>query len=181
MKSKGFTLYELIITLAILSITLAIAIPTFNKQIRQSHTRVAMLTLLNAIETCRSTAVFKNSRTTLLATDKKWHKGWVLFIDTDNDGTFDNGETMIHREEALKGVSISANSANATVNSYVSFIGTGEGRKVGKANAGALLMGTIKICPAQAGEGYSLILSRGGRTRVAKLTVEDCTATHPLN
>lgn len=171
MKSKGFTLYELIITLVILSITLTIAIPTFNKQIRQSYTKVAMLRLLNAIETCRSTAVFKNSRTTLLATNKTWHKGWILFIDTNNDGTFDNGEIMIHREEALKGVSISA---NATMNSYVSFIGTGEGRKVGKANSGAILMGTIKICPEQAGEGYSLVLWRGGRTRVAKLTVEDC-------
>lgn len=174
MKSKGFTLYELITALTILSITLAIAMPTFNKQIRQSHTKVATLTLLNAIETCRSTAVFKNSRTTLLATNKKWHEGWTLFIDTNNDGTFDDGETMIRREEGLDGISISA---NGTMNSYVSFIGTGEGRKIGKANAGAILMGTIKICPEQEGEGYSLILWRGGRTRVAKLTAEDCAAT----
>lgn len=173
MKSKGFTLYELLITLVIIGITLAIAIPSFNKQLYQSRTEMAALTLLDAIETSRSTAIFKNTRTMLLANDKKWHSGWILFIDSDNDGTYDEDETMIRREGALTGVSIS--SAKAPMDSYISFIGTGEGRKPGKANAGAFLAGTIKICPEQYGSGYVLVLSRGGRTRIAKLPPEECT------
>lgn len=173
MESRGFTLFELIITLAIICITLAIAIPSFDKQIRHSHTEAATLTLLNAIETSRSTAVFTNTRTMLLATNKKWHDGWVLFIDADDDGALDNEETIVQNENSLKGVFISA---RAPANEYVSFIGTGEGRKPGKRNAGALLMGTIKICPERKGPGYSLVLSRGGRTRVAKLTAEECAA-----
>lgn len=173
MESRGFTLFELMITLVIVCITLAIAIPSFDKQIRHSRTEAATLTLLSAIEASRSTAVFHNSRTMLLATNKKWHDGWILFIDTDDDGTLDNEETVVQSEAPLKGVFISA---RAPANEYISFIGTGEGRKPGKRNAGALLMGTIKICPEQKGPGYSLVLSRGGRTRVAKLTEEDCTA-----
>jgi len=174
MKSKGFTLYELIITLAIICITLAIAIPSFNKQIRQSRTEAAALALLDAIETSRSTAVFKNTRTMLLATNKKWHAGWMLFIDNNNNGAFDDDELLVAQEGGLKGVSISA---KAPMDAYISFIGTGEGRKPGRANAGAFLAGTIKVCPEQDGGGYSLVLSRSGRTRVTILSSEDCAAT----
>ncbi|MCE3254321.1 MAG: fimT [Cellvibrio sp.] len=174
MKSKGFTLYELLITLAIISIALAVAIPGFNKQIRQSQTEVATLALLNAIETSRSIAVFQNTRTMLLATDKKWQKGWVLFIDNDSDGLLDNGETIVLEGRELKSVSITA---RAPMDAYVSFIGTGEGKVPGKAKTGAFLAGTIKICPEREGTGYSLVLSPGGRTRVAKLTTKDCADT----
>lgn len=174
MKLQGFSLYELVVTLAITCITLAIAIPSFDNQIRESRTEVAALALLDAIETSRSTAVFQNTRTMLLAVDKKWHKGWVLFIDDDNDGVLDDEETTLRNEKEQKGVLITA---KAPMDAYVSFIGTGEGRAPGKAKAGAFLAGTIKICPERKGAGYSLVLSRGGRTRVAKLTTEECEAT----
>lgn len=173
MKSRGFSLFELFITLAIICITLAIAIPSLNTQIRQSRTEVVALNLLNAIETSRSTAVFQNARTMLLAKSKEWQKGWILFIDDDNDGVLDDGETIVLNEKELKNVLITA---TASIDTYVSFIGTGEGRAPGKAKAGAFLAGTIKVCPEEKGDGYSLILSRGGRTRVAKLTANDCAA-----
>jgi type IV fimbrial biogenesis protein FimT len=62
------------------------------------------------------------------------------------------------------------------MNGYVAFIGTGEGRQLGTGGIGGFLAGTIKICPKAEGDGYSLILSRGGRTRVGKLTNADCDA-----
>jgi type IV fimbrial biogenesis protein FimT len=171
MKFHGLTLLELLISITILSITLALGIPGLNQQINKSRTKTAMLTLLDAIETTRSTAVFRNTRTTLLANNKKWEDGWTLFIDTNNDGQLSNDETLSSIEGKLKGVKTAA---TTPMNSYVSFIGSGEGRKPGHANGGAFLTGTIKICPEQPGEGYSLILSRGGRTRVDKLSQTDC-------
>jgi len=171
MKSHGLTLLELLITLTLISIVLAIGIPSFNQQISQVRTKTAMLTLLDAIETTRSTAVFRNARATLLANDKKWKEGWSLFIDTDDNGLPGNNETLISIQGKLKGVKISATSP---MNAYVSFIGTGEGRKSGQTNGGAFLTGTIEICPEQPGDGYSLILSKGGRTRVDRLSKTYC-------
>jgi type IV fimbrial biogenesis protein FimT len=171
MKFHGFTLLELLVTLTILSIILAIGIPGLNQQINKSRTKTAMLTLLDAIGTTRSAAVFRNTRTTLLANNNKWEDGWVFFVDTDNDGLPGNDESLLSTEGKLKGVKITA---TAPMDSYVSFIGTGEGRRPGQANGGAFITGTIKICPEQPGEGYSLILSRGGRTRVDNLSQIDC-------
>lgn len=176
MKSKGFTLYELLITLAITCITLTIAIPSFNKQISQSRTKTATLTLLDAIETTRSTAVFRNKRIALLAKDKKWHLGWSIFSDNNNNGTLDGDEEVLAENGKLQGVLSIPKSEKSPINTYVSFIGTGEGRQAGR-DKGGFLSGTIQICPEQEGDGYALILSKGGRTRVEKLKTEDCTAT----
>lgn len=171
MKSQGLTLFELLITVSILSITLALGIPSFNEQINKSRTKTAMLTLLDAIEATRATAISHNSRATLLANNQQWEDGWTLFIDTDNDGKLNNDEIPTIINGKLKGIKVAA---STPMDTYVSFIGTGEGRKSGHVNGGAFLTGTIKICPEQTGEGYSLILSRGGRTRIDKLSPTDC-------
>jgi len=176
MKSHGLTLIELLASITILCIILALGIPSFNKQISQSRTKTATLTLLDAIETTRSTAVFRNKRMVLLAKDKKWHLGWTLFNDTNNNGILDGDEETLAENGELQGVFSIPKSEKSPINTYVSFIGTGEGRQIGKGKGG-FLSGTIQICPEQKGEGYALVLSKGGRTRVEKIKADDCVAT----
>lgn len=171
MKQLGFTLFELLIVLLIVAITLVIGIPSFSEQIKNSRTKVAMHDLLGAIESTRSLAVHSNRRAVLLANQQDWGKGWTLFIDSNDDGELNGSESIQTAKSALKNIKIHA---NTHVRHYVSFIGTGEGRKVGKANGGTFQVGTIKICPTTKGEGYALILSRGGRTRVKPLTIKEC-------
>jgi len=171
MKPQGFTLLELLVTLTILCITLSLGIPSFNKQIRDSRTKTAALALLDAIETTRATAVFRNQRVLLQSVNKKWHQGWTVFVDKNNNGTLDNDDQTLAVNEGLDSV---VTHARAPMDSYVAFIGTGEGRQLGASGTGGFLAGTIKICPLKEGEGYSLVLSKGGRTRVGKLTNTDC-------
>ena len=173
MKHQGFTLLELLITVAILAIILAIAVPSFSSQIQSSRTETARLELQAAIETARTIAVTHNKRSVLQVTDEYWHQGWVLFVDLDQDGVQDEDEPSIQEMAPLKGVKISSNKPLAET---VSFIGTGEGRKPGKVDGGAFLTGTIKVCPEDEGTGYKLVLSRGGRLRSDKLSEEDCAA-----
>lgn len=176
MKSNGFTLIELLITLTIAAILLALAMPSFNKQVSQSRTKTATLTLLDAIETTRSTAVFRNKRMVLLAKDKKWHLGWTLFSDDNNNGSLDGDEEILAKNGKLQGVFSIPKSEKSAINTYVSFVGTGEGRQIGKGKGG-FLSGTIQICPEQKGDGYALVLSKGGRTRVEKVKADNCVAT----
>lgn len=173
MKSHGLTLLELLVSITILCIILIIGIPSFNKQISDTRTKTATLALLDAIETTRATAVFRNQQVILKATNKKWHEGWTLFIDKNGNNFLDNDDETLH---VNSGLSVVITQAKTPMDSYITFIGTGEGRQIGSSGKGGFLAGTIKICPVAKGEGYNLILSKGGRTRVARLSLAECNA-----
>lgn len=173
MKPYGLTLLELLVTLTIACIILTIGIPSLTKQISESRTKTATLALLDAIETTRATAVFRNQHVLLQSTNQKWHEGWTLLVDKNNNGILDNGDETLAINDGLDAV---VSHARTPINSYVGFIGTGEGRQLGAGGTGGFLAGTIKICPLTKGDGYSLILSKGGRTRVEKITNADCDA-----
>jgi type IV fimbrial biogenesis protein FimT len=170
MKHQGFTLFELLITLLIMALIMGFALPNLSLLIKQNRTQMAAQSLVQAIETARTVAVMKNKRTLLIAKEK-WHKGWKLFIDLDNDGIEDPDEPVIHEAGELKGVKVTGNNP---VKKYISFIATGEGRKAGKANAGAFITGTLTVCPEDKGSGYKLVLSRGGRLRSQPVNASDC-------
>lgn len=175
MKYRGFTLLELLITITILCLVITIGLPTFTKQISESRTKTATLALLDAIETTRAAAVFRNQHVVLSSVDNKWHKGWTLFVDKNGNGTQDNDEETLSVNQGLQAV---ISQANAPMSTHIAFIGTGEGRRLSESGYGGFLSGTIKICPEKQGEGYSLVLSKGGRTRVGKLSVAECDAIH---
>ena len=175
MKPQGFTLLELLITLTVLCLAITLGLPTFTKQISESRVRAATLTLLDAIEKTRATAVFRNQHAVLVPVNNKWHEGWTLFVDKNKNGSLDSGEETVNVNQQLDAV---ISQANGAMNSYVAFIGTGESRQIGPNGNGGFLSGTIKICPIVKGEGYSLVLSKAGRTRVGRLSVAECAAIH---
>ncbi|QEI14277.1 prepilin-type N-terminal cleavage/methylation domain-containing protein [Cellvibrio japonicus] len=172
MKHQGFTLFELLITLVILAIILGIGLPSFSAQLQKTRVQTAVDLLINAIQTARSVAVAKNKRTLLIARDKEWHQGWYLFVDENQNGLQDIDEPTLLLAAPLKKVKIQGNSS---VKTYISFVGTGEGRLIGKSpNSGAFMAGTLTICPEYKGTGIKLVLSRGGRLRYTPITEEEC-------
>jgi len=171
MRSFGFTLIDLLTTLAILSILLAFGLPSFTTQIQNTRVKTAAISLLEAIDLTRTKAVFSNSRATI-AKQTKWEDGWEVFIDKDNDGARDQDEDVLQLHEKLNGIKIISDSK---LENYVSYIGTGEGRRAsGSATAGAIQIGSLKVCPIKKGTGYQLILSRGGRVRMNEIKAEEC-------
>lgn len=168
---KGFTLIELLTTLSIASLLLFIGLPSFTEVLKENRLKTSTLSLLESIETTRSIAVFNNQRALLLPKNGNWEDGWIIFLDLNDDGQLNSNEIVSRDVPAPHGVTITP---NTPVNDYISFIGSGEGRKVGKKNGGSPMMGTLKVCPLEGGQGYALILSRGGRTRLDKLTSADC-------
>lgn len=173
MRHHGFTLFELLIVLAVAAILLGIGVPGFSAVLEKTQTKTATYTLLDAINSTRSLAVHRNSRAVLLADEDGWNEGWELFIDSNHDGQANEDEAVLSKSGKLPGVEIEA---NTHVKRYISFVGTGAGRKVGNGVGGAFQVGTIKICPEQDGEGYALILSVGGRARLKELKSSECAA-----
>lgn len=170
MHERGLTLIELLITLSILAILIAIGIPGFQSQVASSRTRVAADQLLQAIHLTRTKAITTNRRATMRKLGD-WQTGWEVFYDRDFDGVRDADEEQISTGGPLRGVEVTNNDPLAN---YVSFIGSGEGRFAGTAAGGGKQMGTFTICPAEGGEGYHLILGPSGRVRVEKVSAADC-------
>jgi prepilin-type N-terminal cleavage/methylation domain-containing protein len=78
--SKGFTLVELMIGLALVAILLGIGLPTFRSFILNQQVRAAATDLRIALTLTRSEAIKRNSRVELWPIDEDvgWDSGWTI-------------------------------------------------------------------------------------------------------
>jgi type IV fimbrial biogenesis protein FimT len=169
--SSGLSLLELLIVLTVTCFILMFGIPSFSEQSRTIQVKTAADSLVEAMASTRLQAVTANKRATLSKLGNQWSDGWEMFIDHNNDGQLNNDETVFFRHEKLTGVRIST---NKPVKDNVSYVGSGESRVAAGNDGGGFQAGTFVICPLTQGDGYKLILSRGGRVRVANTSLGDC-------
>lgn len=93
MKKNGFTLIELIVTLAIAGIFASIAIPSFLDMLANDKTTSVANDLLASVQQTRSEAVRYSSNSIICARaddntcGSSWSKGWVIQSDQNGDGT----------------------------------------------------------------------------------------------
>jgi type IV fimbrial biogenesis protein FimT len=172
MQHKGFTLIDLLTSLSVLAILLALGLPSLSSQIQQVRVKTATYSLLDAISLTRTQAVFAKQRATLRK-HNEWEGGWEIFIDKNNDGLRDEDEAIVRQHAQLKGIRIAA---NQPLKNYVSYIASGESRHASGTNGGGFQAGTFTICPAAKGSGFVLVLARGGRVRMAEINEEQCSA-----
>jgi len=92
-KINGFTLVELMITVAIAGIFAMAAAPSFTKMIQNNRLATQSNTLIGALNLARSESIKRgfnvilcrssNGATCAVAGD--WDQGWIVFVDTNND------------------------------------------------------------------------------------------------
>jgi len=99
----GFTLIELSITLAVLLVLLAVAIPSFTGVSAKHELRDVLTHIHGLLYLARSEAVKRNRWVTLCpshdgdscAEGFRWERGLIMFADADGDRNRDDGETVI--------------------------------------------------------------------------------------
>lgn len=93
-SARGFTLIELMITVVVLAILLAIGVPSFREfylnnritsQINMLHSHL-LLARSEAVKRNRLTQVCGMAAGSIACADRDWSQGWVVFVDRDGDG-----------------------------------------------------------------------------------------------
>ena len=100
-RDNGFTLVELLVAMVVVTVLLAVSVPSF--QFFVKNNRVSGLTgkLIIALQFVRSEAVKRGTGTAICAsTDQltcsggtNWATGWITFSDLDQNGALDGNGT----------------------------------------------------------------------------------------
>lgn len=150
-RQAGLTMIELLITLAVLAIVLAIGIPSFEGLLASTRVTNATNELLSAFAQTRSEAIRRGQRVTMCISTNgiqctnagNWEQGWIIFSDATRAGNVANvdaGEVIIQNNRvSLAGITIQG---AAALPRYISFSSDGQSRTL----AGAIQAGNIEVC-----------------------------------
>lgn len=100
-SSKGFTLIELLIAIALLAITLSVAIPFTTAFIQNQVKDASRQSVLSALRYARATAIHNRSLITVCSLDTSgacqpnWGKSLSVFEDSNGNGTREAGEKLV--------------------------------------------------------------------------------------
>ena len=175
---QGFTLIELVATLAVLMVTLSIGVPSLTALAHSMKLSSISSSFVSHMHLARAEAIKRNSRVVLCksadgqscSATGGWEQGWIVFHDANNNGLHEADETILEREQALP-PSLKL-TGNLNVVNYLSFASTGATKLIG----GAFQAGTLTLCheSASAGDARQIVLNAVGRPRVQKVSVTSC-------
>jgi type IV fimbrial biogenesis protein FimT len=151
-RHLGFTLIELMVTVSVLAILLAIAIPSFQQTIASTRLSTATNDLYASLAQARSDAIRQGVRMTVCKSSDStscttgtstWSAGWLTVVDatrTTATPSVDSGETVTYVTQATDSSIVIL--GGTTVADYVSFSPDGRSKEI----SGAFQAGRLRVC-----------------------------------
>lgn len=163
--SKGFTLIELMVTIAVLAVMATIAFPSFQSVIRSSRVTTANNEIIGLVNLARTEAIRSGrgggicGSSTGANCDGAWAQGAAAFSDPDGDGQIGAG-TILRHVAFRNGLTVTGPNAN------LAFDGRGRSR----ADAKQTLTVRAATCNTNAQQQRELVLNISGQISSKKGT-----------
>lgn len=160
---RGYSLYELVMTLALAALVLALGLPSFGSLAADKRLRAETDALFHAVHRARKASIVRRRVVSLCPSSDglscsqgyDWSAGWIVFanVDRDEPPQVDTGEPVLQRHTVDERVQIAANRRGFTLRST----------HLRATN------GTLVVCDRSGrAETRALVVSYTGRPRVAR-------------
>lgn len=168
----GFTLIELMITLALAAILLTLAAPTFQRTLAMQKVTATSSDLLASIMQARNEAITNNQQTIVQPlVEADWSRGWRVYVDGDRNNTYSAANDTLIATVQAAAENVQALSADVALNTTLgNFVGfDASGYLLGR-NAGRIVFSSKFIPAAEYKKGVKVAVT--GRARVCSTSPE---------
>lgn len=114
---QGFTLAEVLTTLAVMSVSMSLVIPSLESVTQSNQRASAVNELVATLHVARSEAITRNTQITVCPSrdgatcaDSSWETGWIRFEDANRNFRLDDAETVIGAARPQTGLEIQSES-----------------------------------------------------------------------
>lgn len=133
-RSRGFTLIELVVTIALLTILFGLAVPSFGEWIRNARVRTASDALQNGVRTAQSEALRRNRQVVFFLTNAQPAVG----VSAAANGRNWSLQTVARFDDAapefIQGGALADTASGVTINGPTALCFNSNGRLVTNAN-----------------------------------------------
>lgn len=168
-RGKGFTLIELMVTIAVLGILLAVAVPSFVSMVANNRSVAASNELMTALNMARAEAVRRGSRISICPSSNgtacsgsggAWASGWIVFTDSASSDTAATAtvHVVLSRHGALPSGAVVTSGPT-----FVRFSGLGTAPR-------GVASFSIKVSPCSGSNARAIQISASGRVAMAQAT-----------
>jgi len=178
-RLRGFTLVELLVTLALVAILMNVAAPSFVAFQRNAELTSLSNTLLASLNTARGEAMKRNRRAVVSPLNPTtWDNGWFVYVDEDSSCTYSaaDGDILLQEQIALPSyIDVNANGTARTTlaNPSIRYLSSGFPdftNNAGLPNLTFTIQRNDVTNAVTNGQVRRLVIARTGRVRVCKPT-----------
>jgi type IV fimbrial biogenesis protein FimT len=174
-RQSGITALDLLVTLAVVVLLVAAGTPSLRHYLSEQRMKAAVNLLYSDLVLARNEAISRNARIVVCPAGEegscsgspRWHEGWLVFLDANDDRDWQTDETSLRRAARVRQLRINGSAYRTRLRFFPN--GTAPG-----SNA------TLTFCDQRgARSARQIALSASGRIRQVAPGQADVTACGP--
>jgi len=171
-RTTGFTIIELMITIAVAAVILTLGVPSFLGLLERNQLTTNINRFISSLALARSEAIKRNQRVVVCPSSDGsacsntggYDNGWIIFVDANNDNSRDvanTDEELIWEGESIPN-NMTLRGTSGGYNTAIPYIPSGR-LAVG-------VSGSVRLCKDnQTDKARAITLIQSGRVRLAEL------------